>query len=68
MSGQMELGFEAKAQRTRRCASRASRAQWWFQRMRQVVDHPWDGEKALAPDAERTSGTEGRHVFIQRQV
>jgi hypothetical protein len=51
MNAQLELSLEnARA----RCARnprqrRLARANWWFQRMRQIVDHALDWEPRLAP-------------------
>jgi len=44
MIDQMELGFAARAARSRRQrdAQRRQRAQWWFARMRGVVDAALD--------------------------
>ncbi len=52
--GQLEMSFAG----ARGCASirqrRISRAQWWFERMRQVVDSATDLQPAPAPRAEQT--------------
>ncbi len=51
--GQLEMSFAG----ARGCASarqrRLSRAQWWFQRMRQVVDGARDWRPAPAPRPEQ---------------
>ncbi len=52
--GQMELSFGS----TPRLApagrpGRRTRAQWWFQQMRQVVDHALDWEPAPVPRPEQ---------------
>ena len=42
---QMELGFDGrKITCQRRESTRVSRAQWWFEQMRQVVDRAMDWE------------------------
>jgi hypothetical protein len=52
---QMELGFG----KTRICPSirrlrrRQSRANWWFDRMRQVVDRAFDWQAAPTPPPEQ---------------
>jgi hypothetical protein len=52
--GQLEMSFAS----ARGCASvrqrRLSRAQWWFQRMRQVVDGAMDWHPMPAPRPEQT--------------
>lgn len=52
--GQLEMSFGG----TRGCASkrqrRLSRAQWWFQRMRQVVDGALDRQSVPPPRPEQT--------------
>ena len=45
---QMELGFGAGSGcgRARRNGRHSQRANWWFEQMRQVVDHAFDWEPA----------------------
>ena len=43
--GQMEMGFGKVARQPRK----QSRAQWWFQRMRQIVDRATDWRPAPPP-------------------
>jgi hypothetical protein len=51
MNGQLELSLE-NARACRACnprQRRLARANWWFQRMRQIVDHALDWEPRHAP-------------------
>ncbi len=43
--GQMEMGFGKMARSQRK----QSRAQWWFQRMRQIVDRATDWQPVAPP-------------------
>jgi hypothetical protein len=56
LSGQMEMSFgTTRISRTLgRRQSRLHRAQWWFSRMRQIVDRAIDREPAPAPRPEQT--------------
>jgi hypothetical protein len=53
--GQLELSFETGpgCSSMSRRSRRTSRAQWWFQRMRQVVDCALDRQPALSPRPEQ---------------
>jgi hypothetical protein len=52
---QLELGFAGGADyRTGGGERRRSRASWWFQRMREIVDRACDWEPMLAPRPEQT--------------
>ncbi len=50
--GQMELSFGNAGSSIRR-RRRLSRSQWWFQRMRQVVDRAMDWQAAPPPRPEQ---------------
>jgi hypothetical protein len=45
---QLELGLGNRIQRSSVRKTRAQRARWWFNRMRQVVDNAFDWESAPA--------------------
>jgi hypothetical protein len=50
---QIELSFEAACRRLSRRERRLTRAQWWFERMRQVVDRAIDWKSAPQPRPEQ---------------
>jgi hypothetical protein len=47
--GQMEMGFGQANRSGSRRQRKQSRAQWWFQRMRQIVDRATDWQPAPRP-------------------
>jgi hypothetical protein len=50
MTAQMELGLEnGLACRPASRRSRSVRADWWFSKMRQIVDRAFDWETAVTP-------------------
>ncbi len=52
--GQMELSLgNAQPVNPRRRVGRRSRAQWWFQQMRRVVDHALDWQPTPTPRPEQ---------------
>ena len=55
LNGQLEMSFEGAGPQApfHRATSRVSRAQWWFRRMRQVVEHAIDWEPAPVPPPEQ---------------
>ncbi len=55
-NGQLELSFEAAntVAKPRAFHGRPTRAQWWFQRMRQLVDNATDWLPAPPPRPEQT--------------
>jgi hypothetical protein len=50
---QMEMSFETAAGRMSPRQRRLTRAQWWFQRMRQVVDRAIDWQPVPEPRPEQ---------------
>jgi len=50
---QMELGFAAAARYQSRSQRRLTRAHWWFERMRHIVDRACDWETAPPPRPEQ---------------
>lgn len=56
LSGQLEMSFAARGiSRTMgRRQSKLRRAQWWFSRMRQIVDRAIDREPVAPPRPEQT--------------
>jgi hypothetical protein len=76
--GQMELSFECGQGRppAGKRARREGRANWWFERMRQVVDRAFDWKPSPPPRPEQIwfgatlpqgSGT-GRRASDERQI
>lgn len=80
---QLEMSFEARAVYLSPRKRRLSRAQWWFQRMRQVVDravdwHPippapaeqmWLPAARLQPQSsEPAAGAESSNTRDERQI
>jgi hypothetical protein len=55
MNTQMELGFGngGRCPSIARRERRLNRAQWWFQRMRRVVDRAFDWQAAPPPRPEQ---------------
>jgi hypothetical protein len=51
--GQIEMSFGNGNRRINRRRRRLSRAQWWFQRMRQVVDRAIDWQPVPPPRPEQ---------------
>jgi hypothetical protein len=51
---QLEMSFAATARLLNRRQRRLSRAQWWFQRMRQIVDRTIAWQPAPVPPPEQT--------------
>ena len=62
---QLEMSFGAKIRLLSRRQRRLSRAQWWFQRMRQIVDRTIDWQPAPPPRPEQIwfSGAAGQAGF-----
>jgi len=52
--GQMEMSFAGARGRASVRQRRLSRAQWWFQRMRKVVDEALDFQPVPAPRPQQT--------------
>ena len=50
---QLEMGFGNDAGCITRRQRRLNRAQWWFQRMRQIVDHAIDWQPVPPPRPEQ---------------
>ena len=62
---QLELGLNGgRPRHAGRPAQRASRAAWWFARMREAVDSAFDWQPAPAPRREQTV-LPGTHSEIQ---
>lgn len=53
---QLELGFEGakRLNSPRRRETRATRAAWWFNQMRQIVSHAIDWDAVPAPRPEQS--------------
>jgi hypothetical protein len=52
-NAQLEMSFTAAARLVNRRQRRISRAQWWFQRMRQIVDRTIAWQPAPTPPPEQ---------------
>jgi hypothetical protein len=52
-NGQLEMSFSQQTTTKPGCERRSSRAQWWFQRMRQLVERATDWEPAALPRPEQ---------------
>jgi hypothetical protein len=63
LDGQLEMSFGQAGQFTARRQRRQSRAQWWFQRMRQIVDRATDWQPVRRPDLSKSGFRRPRLVW-----
>jgi hypothetical protein len=63
---QLEMSFGSQSACLAQRPRRPNRAQWWFQRMRQIVDRAIDPAPPARPEQTWLAGTERRPTLSRR--